>query len=289
MSKESTQILFPGPKLSGRFVGGSVTKGEPVTNKDGTPAKNADGSAIYDYSFGMAIAKRPGVDWRNEPWGQQMLAVAQRDFPQGQWQHPMFSWKITDGDSTVPNKKGKKPADNPNYVGHWVVWFSSRFPVKTVNADGTAPIPNDSIKPGHYIQVLGSVRGNTGESPGVYVNHDFVAHAGFGPEITFQQDASQVGFGGAALPPEGSTTPVGGMAAPASAPATPPATPAVPAPTPVPVAPYTAPLDLPAPPGPSYVLGSTPQAQQAGSVAAVLAWPQWTPELLIQHGHLARA
>jgi hypothetical protein len=283
MSKEATQILFPGIGLSGRFVGGSLTKGEPITS-NGQPVKNTDGTPVLDYSFGMAIKKTPGRDWRAEPWGAAMVAVAARDFPQGQSLAPTFSWKITDGDSQIPNKKGKKPADNPNYNGAWVVWFSSRFPVKTVNADGSAPIPNEAIKPGHFIQVLGSVRGNTGDSPGVYVNHDFVAHAGFGPEITFQQDASQVGFGGVALPPEGSTMPVGGLTAPSE-----PATAAPPTPAaPIPTVPHTAPLDVPPAPGPVYKLGAT-AAVQGQTVEQVLAWPQWTPELLLQHGHLVRA
>lgn len=280
MSKEATSILFPGPKLSGRFVGGSVTQGQAVTS-NGQPVKNADGSPVLDYSFGMAIKKTPGVDWRNEPWGAQMVAVAVRDFPQGQSLAPTFSWKVTDGDSQVPNKKGKKPADNANYNGGWVLWFSSRFPVKTVNADGSAPIPSETIKPGHFIQVLGSVKGNTGESPGIYLNHDFVAHAGWGPEITFQQDASQVGFGGAALPPEGSVTPQGGLAPPTPVTAAPPA--------PIPTVPHTAPLDVPPPVGPRYVLGAAAIEKGAKTVEDVLAWPGWSLEIALQHSYVIAA
>lgn len=280
MSKEATSILFPGPKLSGRFVGGSVTQGQAVTS-NGQPVKNADGSPVLDYSFGMAIKKTPGVDWRNEPWGAQMVAVAVRDFPQGQSLAPTFSWKVTDGDSQVPNKKGKKPADNANYNGSWVLWFSSRFPVKTVNADGSAPIPSDTIKPGHFIQVLGSVKGNTGDSPGIYLNHDFVAHAGWGPEITFQQDASQVGFGGAALPPEGSVTPQGGLAPPTPVTAAPPA--------PIPTAPHTAPLDVPPPAAPRYVLGAAAIEKGAKTVEDVLAWPGWSLEIALQHSYVIAA
>jgi hypothetical protein len=282
MSKEATQILFPGIGLTGRFVGGSLTTGQQVTS-NGQPVKNADGSPVVDYPFGMAIAKRPGVDWKNEPWGQAMVAVAVRDFPQGQSQHPQFSWKVTDGDSTIPNKKGKKPADNPNYSGSWVIWFSSRFPVKTVNADGSAPIPNDTIKPGHYIQVLGSVRGNTGDSPGIYVNHDFVAHAGWGPEITFQQDASSVGFGGATLPPDGSATPQGSLAPP-----TPPQAPAAAAP--VPTVPYTGAMDVPpVPTGPKFHLTELAVSKGCTTVEALLATPGWSDALALQHGYIVAA
>ncbi len=276
MSKEATSVLFPGPKLSGRFVGGSLTTGQPVTS-NGQPVKNTDGSAVMDYSFGMAIAKRPGVDWKAEPWGAQMVAVATRDFPQGQSLAPTFSWKVTDGDSQVPNKKGKKPSDNPNYAGCWVVWFSSRFAVKTVNSDGSAPVPADSIKPGHYIQVLGSVKGNTGDSPGIYVNHDFVAHAGHGPEITFTADASAAGFGGAALPPGGTLTPQGGLA--------PPMPPMAAPPSPIPTVPHTAPLDVP-PAGPVYKLTELAISKGATSVESLIASAGWSLEIALQHQYV---
>lgn len=265
-------VLFP----VGRYVGGSVEKGRHVEIK-GVKQFHADGSPVLDYSFGFAIPKTPGKDWKDETWGAQILAKAQQEFPQGQWQHASFSWKIQDGDSTIPNKKNKKNSDNPNYANSWVVWFSSRFPVKTVNAKGTAAIDASSIRPGFWIQVLASVAGNDGETPGMYLNHDFVSFQAPGEEITFQQDASEVGFGNAPLPAGVSSTPVGQMAPP---PANPPA--------PIPTVPHSAPLDAPPPPGPRYALGSTTQAIAAGSVEAVLAWPGWTADLAVQHGHLAR-
>lgn len=277
MSKEQVFVLFP----VGRYVGGSIDKGRDVI-KNGVAVKNDDGTAAKDFSFGVAYDKTPGRDWKDEPWGQQIVAKAQQDFPQGQWQHPQFSWKVTDGDSTVPNKKGKRPADNEHYRGKWVVWFSSRFPAVTKDAKGRADVPADSIKPGHYVEVYGSVRGNTGDSPGVYVNHVAVAHSGgYGMEITFAPDLSEVGFGQAALPPGVSAVPQSQMTPPAS-------NPQPPAATPTPTPPYTGAMTPPAP-DPQLQLGQSAIASGAKTVADVLAWPGWTEETLLAYGHLIRA
>jgi hypothetical protein len=181
----------------------------------------------------------------------------------------------------VPNKKGNKPCDNENYRGNWVVWFSTRYAPKTVNAKGTAPVPIEAIKPGHYVQVLATVRGNgSTDSPGLFMNHDFVAHSGFGPEISVQMDASEVGFGEEPLPPGASATPVAGMT---DAPKPP-----VAAQTPPPP-PSTALRDAAAggvPPPP--VTGPQPTAKANGATKeAMLAWPGWDEAALVREGYLA--
>jgi len=60
---------------------------------------------------------------------------------------PAFSWKVTDGDSPLPNKKGKRPCDQTGYAGHWVIWFSQGWLPKRVNADGTVELPEGAIQP----------------------------------------------------------------------------------------------------------------------------------------------
>ena len=116
-----------------------------------------------------------------------------------------------DGDSQQPNRRGTIPANVEGYAGHWVLNFSSGYQPKLFNADGTQQlIEIDAVKPGYYIQVYGTVRGNDNSAnPGVFLNHSMVALAGFGPEIMTGPDAGAVGFGGA-LPPGASPTPVGG-------------------------------------------------------------------------------
>lgn len=279
--REYVKILFP----VGRFVGGSLTTGRQVES-NGVKVVNDAGDPVLEYSFGCAIPKTPGVDWQAEGWGQQMLAVAQRDWPQGQWRMPTFSWKLTDGDSTIPNSNQKIPAEREGYPGNWVIYFSSRYAVNTVNRDGSAAVPSDSIKPGHFIQVLSSAAGNDGKSPGIYLNHDAVAHSAFGPEITLQTtDFSTVGFGAAPLPPGASAQPIGGLAVPgvpvAAAPAAPP--------TPIPTVPHTAPLDVPPPTGLRYVLGVAAIEKGAKTVEDVLAWPGWSLEIALQHSYVIAA
>jgi len=91
--------------------------------------------------------------------------------------------------------------------------FSSGFAPKIYNRDGSQQLLDpDVVKLGYYIEVAGSVEGNNNQgNPGVYLNHSMVALAGYGEEIHTGPDASSVGFGGAALPPGASATPVGGQ------------------------------------------------------------------------------
>jgi hypothetical protein len=214
-----------------RLVAGSVSEaidkdfdGRPLTVKTGANA----GDETQRFSFGVAVPKVAGKHWSDntaqfltDVWATahaHMGPLAQR---------PDFSFKVQDGDSTVPNKKNRKPCDNEGWPGHWVVFFSSSFAPSTYNADGSAPVPAESIKKGHYVQVAGSVVGNSNQTnPGVFINHSMVAHSGFGPEIKSANapDPKAAGFGGA-LPVGASKAPVSGL------PGTPPP-PAVSAPPP---------------------------------------------------------
>lgn len=210
MSAKPLQITTP----VGRLVGGSLYEprttdyeGKPLVVKTGANA----GKPRVEYAFGVAIAKTPGVaHWASEAWGAPIWALAHAAFPNGETQRPDFAWKITDGDSTVPNKRSVKPCDREGFKGHWVVWFSGGTAPRIYNANGTQMLlDKDVVKPGHYVQVCGNVTDNKpSQSPGLYWNHSMVAHAGFGPEISFGPDVSQAGFGqGVTLPPGASAVP----------------------------------------------------------------------------------
>ena len=204
----ATEVLFP----VGRMVCGSVyvgndkdAEGKPLVIKYGPNA----GQSRLNYYFAVAIPKSGEVHWNQTEWGQKIYGVAQGGWPGGQWQIPTFSWKITDGDSPVPNKKGIKPCDRTGWAKHWVVHLSSSFAPRLFNSDGSKVLVEpDAIKAGYYIQVFGSVASNESDNqPGVYLNHNYVALAGFGEEIRTGPDAAAVGFGGA-LPAGASMTPV---------------------------------------------------------------------------------
>lgn len=305
----------------GRLVGGSLydpetkdANGNPLTLKDKVTPR-------VDFQFAIAIPKTPGVQhWANEAWGGPIWALGNAAFPNVA-QRPDFAWKITDGDSTMPNKKGRKPCDREGYPGHWVIWFTGGYAPQIWNADGTQQIlEKDAVKSGYFIQVFGNVSPNTGDSPGVYMNHSMVALTAYGPEIRVGPDVTAAGFGqNVALPPGASATPPAGSfnpapppvvgapqlyptpgavnAAPNYAPSTnvPPvsATPAMtyPSNTPPPVVTAPPPVVAVAPnPGILTPPVSDPRnAKLTGTTAGTyeqLITAGWTDALLVAHGHM---
>ena len=291
----------------GRIVQGDLAKPQPVLDNLGKPKLSRDGTPMVQHFIALAISKTPGhTHWAQTDWGRQIWDEGNRAHPNFA-PHPTFSWKIEDGDSVLPNKKGKKNADREGFPGHWVIKFRSGFLPKTYNADGSAAIPAETIRCGYYVQVNCTVAGNTGESPGVYINPNMVALSGYGPEIIAGPDASEAGFGGVPLPPGASATPLGGFAPAPEVPATGGAPGVavpfhVPAAVPLSFSPSTqtgtaAPamtspsnpafLGVPAappppPPAATPVKQLTPKA--AGASYADLIKAGWTDALLIQHG-----
>lgn len=212
-------ILFP----IGRLIGGSVTKGDSTDSK-GQPrvvktGANA-GQPLTVYSFGVAFPKNGTTAWTQTQWGAAIYQAGVEGYPNGETNRPDFSWKVIDGDSQIPNKRGKKPCDQNGYPGNWIVWFASAAAPKLYdiigNKVGDAPRPllaPMEIVPGYYVQVFGSAKDNKpSETPGVYINHSMVALAGYGEVISYGPDVNEVGFGGAALPAGASMIPVAGMA-----------------------------------------------------------------------------
>ncbi len=296
----------------GRLVGGSLY--EPnTTDYDGKPLVVKSGPNIgkprVDFSFGVAFPKTPGLQhWSQEPWLAPLWAAGHAAFPNGEAQRADFAWKITDGDSAIPNKRGRKPNEREGYPGHIVVYFGGGYAPRIFNADGSQQIlEKDAVKLGYFVQVFGSYSDNKpSASPGMYINHSMVALAAYGPEIIVGPDVSAAGFGaGATLPPGASLAPVGAGAFNPAPP--PPVANGVPAyvPPPVanvapPVAPaYTPPVQAPPPPPvipvlPNAAILNVPVAPAApvrqmtalaqGATYEQLIGNGWTDALLIQHG-----
>lgn len=206
------EILFP----VGRLVGGSLyqgsdkdEKGQPLVYKTG---KNA-GQPRTSYSFGVAYKKGGEQHWNATPWGRMLYEEAAKTAA-STYQGRFFAWKVTDGDSAEPNKKGNKPCDREGYPGHWVVWFSGNFEPQVYTANGKERIlEKDAVKPGYFVQVFGNAEFNANnESPGMYLNYQLVAFSAYGTEIVLSSgpDAAAVGFGGP-LPEGASAAPLAGM------------------------------------------------------------------------------
>jgi len=207
-----TQILTP----VGRLVQGDCFEGQtkdaegnPLVIKNGPNA----GQPRVDYYMGLAIPK-------NDPeWPAlhaEILAAAKAGFPtlfdpSGNCINPKFAFKITDGDSQIPNTKGKKPSEREGFPGHWVLSFSGGFAPKVYARGGESVItdPKD-VKRGDYIRIAGSVAGNgSKQQPGVFLNHSLVEFIGHGEEIVTGPDAAAV-FGAkpvTQLPAGASATP----------------------------------------------------------------------------------
>jgi hypothetical protein len=296
MSQRET-ILTP----IGRLVQGSLYKanttdaeGRPLVTKTGANA----GKPRTDYYFGLAVKKGTETHWSQTEWGAIIWAVGHAAFPNGQAQAPTFAWKITDGDSTVHNKAGKRPCDKEGYAGHWVLNFTCGFAPPIYTADGTGQIFEENfVNLGDFIQVAGSVSGNESlQQPGIYLNHNMVAFAAYGTRIILGPDAKSVGFGQSPLPAGASLVPLSQGFNPAPVANVPPPVAVMPAPVanvPPPVAvvsappaPYTAILNTPiAPPAPAVLVRAMTE-KAAGLTYEQYIANGWTDVLLIQHGYM---
>lgn len=260
----------------GRIVMGSLydpsttdAEGKPLVVKTGPNA----GQPRVNYFFALAIPKGAEPHWAHTPWGQQIWNVGNQAFPNAA-QSPAFAWKIEDGDSQIPNKKGRKPCDNEGWRGHWILKFSGGFAPKVYQQEGAGYVQvtqKDFCKPGYFVEVAFSVEGNGSQSqPGVYLNHSMVCFRAYGQEITFGPDVASAGFGAAPLPAGASMTPPAGAIPMPQAPA---AAPAGYAPPPAPgVMPAAAPT-MPLPPGLPQVPGVAPAPLPQGGFAPMPSAP----------------
>ena len=272
MAGKGVQILTP----VGRLVQGSPfeaqtldAEGRPLVIKGGRSA----GQARVSYFVAIAIPKTdPGVNALHAA----IVDVARTAFPQffdaeGNCLNPKFAFKITDGDSTVPNAKGRKPCDQEGFKGCWVFKFNNGFAPKCYTKGGAAVITSPTaIRPGYYIRVYATVAGNDSQQqPGVFLNCSMIELIGYGEEIVFGPSGEEV-FGGApvtALPPGASAMPIAPATAipmpPVAAPLPPAAAPLPPAVRPAPdfLNPPGAPPMPPAPPVSESYVGTDGQVR----------------------------
>ncbi len=249
---------------------GNVHKARLKTNRQNQPIMRADGTQASSYDFGIAIKKTPGVtEWKNEPWGAGIWAEGHAGYG-GLADRADFSWKLTDGDSTIPNTAGNRPCDQAGHAGHWIVAFSSQSAPQLFNATSGAAKPDSNpeiMLPGDFVQVMGSYvcnhdsTGQPAQSPGVYLNHRAVCYGGQHPEgrIATQAPVNTSLFG-AGVAPGGTAGPTAGFSGAAPAPAPAVAAPPV-APTPTVVTPSATfvPVAPPVAPPPAPVAKLTPE------------------------------
>lgn len=162
---------------------GRLVRGHPMTgyavkdDKTGQPKMQRDGvTPRTDYYIAIAIPKGTETHWNQTAWGGQIYQQGVTDWPNGQYNMPTFAWKITDGDSQIPNKKGNKPCDREGYPGHWIINATQGFPIRCYHRGRYDPEQqiqrNAEIKTGDYVRIVINVKGNgrDNESPGMYIN-----------------------------------------------------------------------------------------------------------------------
>ena len=261
-------ILLP----VGRMIGGSLEKLFPRKDNVGNPVYEK-GTNIPQMraNFGVAIPKGPEQHWNQTAWGSQIYSIGVAAFPNTH-KIATFAWKVKDGDSQIPNKKGNRPCDQEGHKGHWVLWFSQGWLPKKTNANGSQELTDPrAIIPGYYIQVYFDCTGNNStQSPGVYLNPIAVALSGYGEPIATESDVdtTTVGFGGP-LPAGATSIPLAGMASPA-------------------------PLDMPPPPPPVVPAPDflkVPPRKQLTPKAGSVTYDQmiavgWTDKMLIEQGYM---
>lgn len=277
----TAQVLTP----VARLVQGNLYTGA-TTGMDNQPLVNQNGEARTEWYIGVAVRKNGETHWNQTPWGKQIWDYGCDAFKNAA-ALPSFAWKITDGDSTVPNKKGTIPRDKEGFAGHWVLNLSCGFAPKIYNRDGSQPMPQpDAIQPGDFIQVLINVNSNKStQSPGVYLNHHIVAFQGYGERITQTVDPRSVGFGQAELPPGVSATPIGGLS-PAAQPATPMPGNTLSTPQSPTSQPHTAILNPPVPPVASVSPGRVMTAKANGATYESFTAIGWSDAQLIAEGYM---
>lgn len=269
-----TQFTAP----TGRLVHGDPTKIRQKTDYDsGDPIYRADGKPQMEVKFGVAYSK---TDPTTEPFLALLRAADKAAWPQfhGPDGKPLrhdFSDKIVDGDSAVPNKKGKAPNTKDGYPGNWVVTFTRATgdtpPLKRHDGTRWVDMTPDGLDCGDYVIIGGStVTNGSTASPGMYRNVDMVGFVGKGQRIITGRDADEAL--GAAPPalPAGAT-----------------ATPQAPADAPLPSAP-PAPYDAHLPPPPEAPAPSGPvmTAKANGAPYEAFIAKGWTEETLRAQGFI---
>jgi hypothetical protein len=246
-----------------------------IDDRTGQPKLAADGGTPRtEVYIGLAIPKAGETGWKQTEWGAKIHAQAVADWPAGEHGAPAFAWKITDGDSQVPNKRGRKPCDREGFPGHWVLALATGLPVKCYHSgkyDPTQQIQNkNEIKPGDYCRALVVCRGNApSQSPGVYLNPSLFELSRAGTEIILDSGPSAAdAFGGGAA-----TTPAAAAVTPAPAAAA-----VTPAPAVVPAPDFLNPPGAPSAPAPAAAQPVRYALSGSAYTAEQLTASGWSPE-----------
>ena len=266
-----SEFLLP----EGRIVKGHPLFDRPKTDDHNKPVLDSSNNQVLERYIALAIPKNGSTDWKQTDWGVKIVQAASdpvSGYSANEQLSPVFSWKIVDGDSPIPNRKGNVPKDQEGHQGHWVMHLNTRVPY-AVYANGNYAVPitdKNEVKTGDYARVYINVKGNKPSlTPGVFLNPRMLEITRAGQQIITDNLPSAASVFGGGAPAAPNTAPPSVPAAPNTAPPSVPAAPVAPAaPTPPPVAP------APAPEEKYEVEGSVYTKSQ------LLAMPGWTEAII---------
>ena len=184
MTEYDNDLLTP----VGRFVAGSFTKPETKDyHGNDLIIKTGVDQGKPGVRFWAHIAFQKGNNEFNQLY-QKIQTIGKAGFPelfQGGQYAGDFSWKLLDGDSTIPNKKGTVISQKEGYSGHFILNFTTSFAPKLYDMEAVEIDDNkEYIKLGDYIRIMGSVSPNKNlNNPGVYLNMSKVQHVAYGKRI----------------------------------------------------------------------------------------------------------
>ena len=183
---ERTYILTP----VGRLLWGHPMVAQPQTDpRTKVPKLDKQNKPIVVYSFGIGFPKSDPAFARDVY--AVMQQVAQRDFPKGEHAFRDFAWKVKDGDGV--DAKNKPYSDRDGWAGHYVLSVSSTFQPQMIDPNQTPITDAKAIKTGDYVRAYVNVTGNDStQSPGLYINPQFVQLCGYGAAIVSGPDVSSV-------------------------------------------------------------------------------------------------
>lgn len=196
--------------IEGRLVRGHPMKAFAKKDRAGQPKLNQAGLPQMETFVAVAIPKNGTTDFKQTEFGQALYAAAVAAWPKGEHGSPSFAWKVVDGDSAVPDKKGTPPNIRPGYAGHWVVNAATQIGINCYHVGKYKPHEQiqqeGEIKTGDYCALAISFAGNKStESPGMYVNPVHFALTRQGEAIISEGSGPAAedvfaGLGGAAAP-----------------------------------------------------------------------------------------
>jgi hypothetical protein len=202
--------------VQGRIVwsSGDLFKGKPKLDMNTKQQRtNAQGDAMFEYGFGLAIPKtalqQVGAGEPGEVWGA-MHEEAYTLYPSKQLP-PGFAMKFKDGDGVDP--KGVSYANRAGHKDHIILACTTTIPIKWFKYEnGENFLVNEGIKCGDYVNVQLQIKAHQAHGQGkagLYLNPMAVQLIGYGEAIVNTPSGNQI-FGTVAppMPPGASQTPV---------------------------------------------------------------------------------